>query len=147
MTAPMQLPFDVLERFDAIGASKEVFELWQELEARAARTAEGNVPVPPTVRQCAIRYIDRMAQQSGFSWSSFYLCVALFDTFCGQRDGRSGVEATPFLCAAVVGIVKKEDSALAIVNYSDLAEQATRVFQLLSSSVTSWRSRRIRSPQ
>ena len=79
MRGAMQLPLDMLEMFDSAGASNKLFQWWQELEARIARTAEGSAPVPRAVRECAIRYIQCMADKWDCSRSSFFNCVALFD--------------------------------------------------------------------
>ena len=67
-------------------------------------------------------------------WNSFFLCVALFDAFCSLRGNRSGIEATPSVCDAVVGVVKKADCATVLVKYEDLAEQASRFSQWLNGS-------------
>lgn len=128
------LSMEELEVLDKSGASNELFEWWEELETRTARRVNGSIPLPRTVREMAIRYIERMAKEVGLSRSSFFLCVALMDAFCNQHGHRSRVQDTPSVCAAVVGVVMKEESATVHVVYADLVEQALQFRHWLNSS-------------
>merc|ERR1719329_359309 len=75
-----------------------------------------------------------MGKGMSLSMSSFFLCVALMDAFCNKHGHSLGIQDTPSVCAAVVGIVKKEESASVVVAYADLAEQALQFRHWLSSS-------------
>ena len=125
----VQLPLDMIETLEKFGASNELFERWQELEARTTISSDGSTPVPPGVRERAVWHIECMARQAGCLWNSFFRCVALFDAFCSLRGNRSGIEATPSVCAAVVGVFKKADCATVLVKYENLAEQASQLSQ------------------
>lgn len=124
---------DVLELFEEAGASNELFEWWQALTLRLDAGDPCDVtPLPPSVRNVAVQCIERMAKEIGSSWNSFFLGVAIFDAVCTRRG--VSVEATPAVCAAVAGLVKKEDDATACVSYEALARQASQFAQWLRNN-------------
>jgi len=129
-----QLSEEMLEEFGQAGASNEVFEWWTLLETRAKTQAHGSTPLPRVVRDAAVRHIETMAKQTGCQWSAFFLCIALFDAFCGRSTGGVAIESIPAVCAAIVGIVKKEDDASVYVHYDELALQASQFALWLQSS-------------
>lgn len=128
-----QLSEEILEEFAQAGASNEVFEWWTVLEARAKTQTHGSTPLPRAVRDAAVRHIETMAKQTGCQWSALFLCVTLFDAFCGRCVGGVAIEGIPAVCAAIVGIVKKEDDSSAYVHYDELALQASQFALWLQS--------------
>jgi len=123
---------DILEAFERAGVSNEILEWWTHLEARN-EVQLGSIPLPRAVRDGAVRHIEKMAKQTGCQWSALFLGVALFDTFC-HRCGNVALEVIPVVCAAIVGIVKKEDDASVYVHYPELAYQASQFTQWLHGS-------------
>lgn len=125
---------EMLEALEHSGVSNELFEWWMVLEARAQRQTHGSVPLVRAVRDGAVRHIEKMAKQTGCQWSALFLSVALFDAFCSRCVGGVAIDAVPVVCAAIVGIVKKEDDASMYVHYPELALQASQFAQWLRGS-------------
>lgn len=126
-----QVSDEILEALEKAGVSDELFDWWTVLEARAKRQLHGSTPLPRAVRDAAVRHIEKMAQQTGCQWSALFLCVALFDSFCSRCVGGVAIEIVPVVCAAIVGVVKKEDDASVYVHYPELAFQASQFAQWL----------------
>jgi len=129
-----QLSDEILEGFENACASNQIVERWILHDARTKVRVDGAVPLPRAVRDGAIRYIEKMAQLTGCQWGALFLSVALFDAFCSQRVGGMTIEDVPVVCAAIVGIVKKEDDASVYVHYPELAQQVSQFAQWLQGN-------------
>jgi len=124
---------ELRDRFEQAGASDEVFERWQIRELHERNVKPCQVPpLPQVIRSVAIQCIERMGKQVGSTKLSVFLGVAIFDAFCRCRG--TSVEKTPTVCAAITGLVRKEDAASAAVNYDVLAQQASQFAEWLRSS-------------
>jgi len=130
----IQISEEIFEAFERAGVSNEILEWWTVLEGRGETQAHGSTPLPRAVRDGAVRHIEKMAKQTGCQWSALFLGVALFDAFCHRCAGGVALEVIPVVCAAIVGIVKKEDDASVYVHYPELAYQASQFTQWLQGN-------------
>lgn len=119
------LQFDFEDMHDALTSQSMPNELLDDWGAREERILSHQPQeLPAKVREAVLRYSQQLSQMAGLQHTGWFDTAMYIDYYCLRCPGGADINTLPAVATALIGLLKKKDSAEQKVRTSDYASQA-----------------------